>query len=63
MDRLIAAASWQEAQSLEQALLVAKHQADNIDWDEVDAWVVAEAIVNRREVVEFYSRIERTRPS
>lgn len=63
MDRLIAAASWQEAQSLEQALLVAKHQADNIDWDEIDAWVVAEAIVNGREVVEFYNRVERTRPS
>ncbi len=63
MDRLIAAVSWQEAQSLEQALLVSKYQSDNIDWDEIDAWVVAEGIVNEREIVEFYNRVERTRPS
>ncbi|MHC4307409.1 MAG: hypothetical protein ACYSR7_02150, partial [Planctomycetota bacterium] len=39
MDRLIAAAVWNEAQSLEQALLVAEHQRDNIEWEELDQWV------------------------
>jgi hypothetical protein len=31
MDRLIAAAAWNEPQSLEQALLVAESQAGNIE--------------------------------
>jgi len=44
MDRLIAAAAWDEAQSLEQALLVAEHQRDNIEWEELDRWVAREGI-------------------
>ena len=62
MDRLIAAASWQDASSLEQAVLVATHQSDNIDWDEIDTWVVAEGITNAREVIEFYRTVRRSPP-
>lgn len=62
MDRLIAAVSWQDAPSLEQALLVARHQADSIDWSEIDTWVVAEGISSAREVVEFYRATRRTLP-
>ena len=62
MDRLIAAASWQDAPSLEQALLVARHQADSIDWSEIDTWVVAEGISSAKEVVEFYRATRRTLP-
>jgi hypothetical protein len=62
MDRLIAAASWQDAPSLQQALLVATHQSDSIDWDEIDAWVVAEGITTAREVIEFYRSIRRSPP-
>ncbi len=32
MDRLIAAALWHEAQSLDQAILVATHKSESIDW-------------------------------
>lgn len=63
MDRLIAAAAWNEAQSLEQALLVVSHQTENIDWDELDKWVVSEGIAEDREAVEFYKQIGRTLPS
>jgi hypothetical protein len=63
MDRLIAAASWHEPQSLEQALLVAQHQYDNIDWAELDIWVMSEGIVNDREVIEFYREIGRELPN
>jgi len=44
MDRLIAAAAWNEPQSLEQALLVAESQAGNIDWTAIDEWVIREGI-------------------
>ncbi len=60
MDRLIAAASWQDAQSLEQAVLVATHQSENIDWDQIDTWVVAEGVTNAREVIEFYRAVLRS---
>lgn len=60
MDRLIAAASWQDAPSLDQAVLVATHQADDIDWNEIDNWVLAEGIVTTREVSEFYGAMQRT---
>ena len=63
MDRLIAAAAWNEAQSLEQASLVASHQIDNIDWYELDKWVISEGIAGDKEVVEFYRQIARTLPS
>ena len=51
MDRLIAAAVWNEAQSLEQALLVAEHQRDNIEWGELDQWVTREGISSDKEIV------------
>ncbi len=63
MDRLIAASSWQDAPSLEQAVLVAKHQSDTIDWDEIDTWVTAEGITTAREVIEFYRAVQRAPPS
>ena len=53
MDRLIAAASWQDAQSLEQAVLVATHQRDRVDWASLHAWVQREGIGATTEVVEF----------
>jgi len=63
MDRLIAAAAWHDAPSLEQALLVATHQSGDIDWDEIDSWVIAEEIATAREVVEFYRAVRRTPPT
>lgn len=63
MDRLIAAAAWNEPQSLEQALLVASHQIDDIDWNELDDWVISEGIVGNKEVLEFYKQIVRDLPS
>ena len=62
MDRLIAAASWQDAPSLEQAVLVATYQSDNIHWGEIDAWVVAEGSANTREVQDFYRAVRRSPP-
>ena len=63
MDRLIAASAWKDDQSLDQALLVATYQAAAIDWDELDAWIVAEGIANDKRVIEFYEKVERVRPS
>ncbi len=63
MDRLSAAASWQDAPSLEQAVLVATHQTDNIDWDEIDTWVVAEGVAKTREIREFYRAVRRPLPA
>lgn len=60
MDRMIAAAVWNEAQSLEQALLVASHQKENIDWSELDDWVKREGIAGHRAVLEFYEQVART---
>lgn len=62
MDRLIAAAVWNEAQSLEQALLVAEHQADNIEWEELDRWVTRERISGDKEIVMFYRKTGRPLP-
>lgn len=62
MDRLMAAAAWKEAQSLEQALLVASHQVGNIDWDELDKWVIREGIAADKEILEFYRQMARTSP-
>ena len=62
MDRLIAAASWQDTPALEQAKLVAEHQAGSIDWDELDSWVIAEGIGNTREVMDFYAEVRGSRP-
>jgi len=62
MDRLIAAASWNEPQSLEQALLVAESQVGKINWSEIDDWIGREGIGSDKEVIEFYKRIDRKRP-
>ncbi len=62
MDRLIAAAVWKEPQSLEQALLVVKHQRGDIDWDELDQWVKREGIGGHKETILFYDRVGRRLP-
>ena len=62
MDRLIAAAAWNEPQSLEQALLVAGHQKDNLDWKQLDQFVIREGIRDDKEVHEFYRTTGRPLP-
>ena len=62
MDRLIAAAAWNEPQSLEQALLVAEYQKSKIDWQQLDHWVKAEGIQGDKEIIEFYAKIGRPVP-
>ncbi len=62
MDRLMAAAAWQDPPSLEQAVLVATHQSQRIDWGEIDAWVAAEGITASREVRDFYRAVRRPTP-
>ncbi|MBT8084722.1 MAG: hypothetical protein KJN72_05830 [Woeseia sp.] len=54
MDRLIAAAAWNDPQSLEQAILVAEMQVDSINWDELNEWIRSEDIATDKSVVEFY---------
>ena len=49
MDRLAAAVAWDDAQSREQAILVATHQS--IDWDALRDW-----FANEGEPVEEYER-------
>jgi hypothetical protein len=63
MDRLIAAASWNDPPSLEQATLVAIHQAASLDWDDIDEWVVDEGIASTQEVVDFYRAVDRRPPA
>lgn len=63
MDRLIAAVAWNESQSLEQAVLVAEHQHDNIDWEALDRWVTTERIGNDKETIEFYKKVGRRLPA
>ncbi len=62
MDRLIAAAAWNEPQSLEQALLVAELQRERIDWKQLDEFVLREAIRDDKEVREFYRNLDRPLP-
>ncbi len=62
MDRLIAAAAWNEPQSLEQALLVENHQKDKIDWQQLDDFVIREGIRDDREILDFYKTIGRPLP-
>jgi len=62
MDRLIAAASWNEPQSLEQAILVADSQARHVNWPVIDEWVNREGIGADKEVIEFYKRTGRKHP-
>ena len=63
MDRLIASAVWNDAQSLEQALLVAEHQRDSIEWQELDQWVAREGISGHKEIVMFYKKTGRPLPA
>ena len=63
MDRLIAAAAWNEPQSLEQALLVTEHCADKIDWQALDEWVLREGIQNSKEILEYYEKAKRKCPT
>lgn len=62
MDRLIAAAAWQDPPSLDQALMVAKQQEASLDWKEIDRWVSNEGIASTREVIEFYRQMQRPLP-
>ncbi len=62
MDRLIAAAAWNEAQSLEQALLVTEHCSEKIDWQALDEWVMHEGIQSSKEIVEYYEKVKRKCP-
>ena len=62
MDRLVAAAAWNEPQSLEQALLVADHQKGKIGWQQLDEFVIREGIGGDKEVHEFYRKISRPLP-
>jgi len=62
MDRLVAAASWSEPQSLEQALLVADLQRDKIDWKQLDKFVIHEGIRDDKEVHDFYRTVGRPLP-
>ena len=62
MDRLIAAAAWNEPQSLAQALLIVEHQLKNIDWEELDQWVGFEGIADDKETIEYYKSINRKLP-
>jgi hypothetical protein len=62
MDRLIAAVAWNEPQSLELALLVAKHQLENIDWNMLDRWVIAEGITTDKETIMLYKNVGRQLP-
>lgn len=63
MDRLIAAAAWNDPQSLEQALLVTKHRADKIDWQALDEWVLGEGIQSSKEILEYYEEVKRKCPT
>ncbi len=62
MDRLIAAAAWNEPQSLEQALLVTEFCSERIDWQALDDWVIREGIQSSKEIVEYYEKVNRKCP-
>ena len=63
MDRLVAAATWNEPQSLEQALLVAETKNSSINWDDLDRWVMHEGITAEQAITEFYSKVGRRIPT
>jgi hypothetical protein len=58
MDRLAAAVAWNDAQSHEQAILVASHQ--EIDWDELSKWFTDEG-ESVAEFERFRDAVERQR--
>jgi len=63
MDRLAAAASWQDLQSLEQAVMVATSQAGQLDWNELGEWILREGIAAAPRIVAFYRTMNRALPS
>jgi hypothetical protein len=62
MDRLIAAASWNDLPALEQAVMVATGQAERLDWEELGEWVLREGIVAAPQIVDFYRKVRRAPP-
>lgn len=58
MDRLIAAVVWSEPQSLEQAVLVAREQSENIDWFELRRWLKKEGIETAPQVRSFLAQTD-----
>lgn len=58
MDRLAAAFAWKDAQSREQAILVAANQ--DIDWEELRRWFVNEGETNQ-EFERFYAAVQSAR--
>jgi len=63
MDRLMAAASWQDLPSLEQAVMVAERQAERVDWKQIQDWASREGIASSPAVLEFYRKLKRAVPS
>jgi hypothetical protein len=66
-ERLQASSSRQDAtihdrQSLEQAMLVAEHRRDNIDWEKLSRWVEREGLLENKEIVEFYKKAVKPLP-
>lgn len=61
MDRLIAAVVWSEPQSLEQAVLVAGEQSENIDWFALRRWLNTEGIETAPQVRLFLERTDTVR--
>jgi hypothetical protein len=59
MDRLAAAMAWNDAQSREQAILVAANQ--NIDWTELRTWFANEGETDE-EFERFHTTVELARP-
>lgn len=62
MDRLAAAAAWNEPQSMDQALLVAKSCGGKIDWKLLDDWIVNEEMQRDQVVLNFYNTVNREPP-
>jgi hypothetical protein len=58
MDRLAVAIAWNDAQSREQAILVAANQ--EIDWDELRTWFANEGEIDK-EFDRFYAAVESAR--
>lgn len=62
MDRLVRAASWSDAEALQQALLVAQHRRRDLDWQQLDEFVETEGIESAPEIQAFYRARDRTPP-
>jgi len=44
-------------------LLVVEYQQKNIDWGELDMWVMSEGISGDKEAIEFYKKVGRQLPT